>query len=67
MDLNISKNFAVTERVRVALSGDFFNLFNTPQFDQPEGDINDGGAFGTVTSLRYASEREIQAGLRVTF
>jgi hypothetical protein len=42
-------------------------LFNTPQFDQPEGDINDGGAFGTVTSLRYASEREIQAGLRVTF
>ena len=67
MDLNVSKTFAVSERVRVQFSGDFFNLFNTPQFNQPDGNINDGGAFGTVTSLRVDSQREIQAGLRVTF
>jgi hypothetical protein len=29
--------------------------------------MNDGGQFGEVTSLRYASEREIQLSLRVTF
>jgi len=67
MDLNVSKTFAVTERFQVALSGDFFNLFNTPQFNQPDGNISHGAAFGTVTSLRVDSQREIQAGLRVTF
>jgi len=89
MDLNLSKTFAVTERVRVQFSGDFFNLFNTPQFNQPNGDLTGAtvcpasgligttpctpwtivsqGSFGTVTSLRVDSQREIQAGLRVTF
>ena len=67
MDLNVSKTFAATERVRIQFSGDFFNLFNTPQFNQPDGNINDGGAFGTVTSLRVDSQREIQVGLRVSF
>ncbi len=67
MDLNLSKTFAVTERVRVQFSGDFFNLFNTPQFNQPDGNLNDGGAFGTVTSIRVDSQREIQAGLRISF
>ncbi len=66
MDLNISKTFAVTERIKVGFSGDFFNLFNTPQFNQPDGNVSHG-SFGTVTSLRVDSQREIQAGLRVTF
>jgi Carboxypeptidase regulatory-like domain len=66
MDLNVSKNFAVSERVRVAFSGDFFNLFNTPQFNQPDGNVSHG-SFAQVTSLRVDSQREIQAGLRVTF
>jgi hypothetical protein len=66
MDLNVSKTFAVTERVRIGLSGDLFNLFNTPQFNQADGNLNDG-TFGTVTSLRVDSQREIQAGLRVSF
>lgn len=39
MDLTVSKDFAVTERVRATFSGDFFNLFNTPQFNQPNGDL----------------------------
>ena len=66
MDLNISKTFAVTERIKIGFSGDFFNLFNTPQFNQPDGNFSHG-SFGTVTSLRVDSQREIQAGLRVTF
>lgn len=66
MDLNVSKTFTVTERVKVGFSGDFFNIANTPQFNQPDGNINDG-TFGTVTSLRVDSQREIQAGMRVIF
>jgi hypothetical protein len=67
MDLAISKSFNFTERFRGELAGQFFNIANTPQFSQPDGNMNDGGQFGEVTSLRYASEREIQLSLRVTF
>ena len=66
MDLNFSKTVAVTERVRVQFSGDFFNLFNTAQFSQPDGNKNNG-TFGTVTSIRVDSQREIQAGIRMSF
>jgi hypothetical protein len=67
MDLTVSKTLAATERFHIALSGDFFNLFNTAQFSQPDGNMNDGGQFGKVTTIRYDSQRQIQAGLRVTF
>jgi hypothetical protein len=67
MDLSVGKTLAFTERVRFTFSGDFFNLMNTPQFSQPDGNLNDGGNFGKVTSLRYASEREIQLSFHVNF
>ena len=66
MDLNVSKTVAVTERIKIGFSGDFFNLFNTPQFNQPDGNVSHG-TFAQVTSLRVDSQREIQAGLRITF
>lgn len=66
MDLNVAKTFVFSERVHAEFSGDIFNLFNTPQFSQPDGNMNDGN-FGKVTSLRYASEREIQVSFRVSF
>jgi hypothetical protein len=67
MDLSLSKTFAATERFRVSFSGDFFNLFNTVQFSPPDGNLNDGGQFGKVTSIGLDSQREIQLSLRVTF
>ena len=67
VNLTISKSFVLTERFRVAFSGDFFNLFNTPQFSQPDGNMNDGGNFGKITSLGFDSQREIQLSLRVSF
>ena len=67
VDLNIAKTFRFAERVHAELSGDIFNLFNHPQFSQPDGNLNDGGNFGKITSLRYASEREIQVSFRVSF
>jgi hypothetical protein len=67
VDLSVSKNFIFTERFRGEFRGEFFNLFNTPQFDQPHGNMNDGGNFGKVTSLRFDSQREIQFSIRLSF
>jgi len=67
MDLAVSKNFNLTERFKLQFQGQIFNIANTPQFSQPDGNLNDGGKFGEVTSTAYASEREIQLSLRVTF
>ena len=66
VNLSFSKTFAFTERFRLTFDGDFFNLFNTPQFAQPDGNRNDGN-FGKITSLAFDSQREIQLSLRVTF
>jgi hypothetical protein len=67
MDLSVAKVFPFTERVHGELRGEFFNLFNTPQFSPPDGNLNDGGGFGKVTTIRLDSEREIQLGFRVSF
>ena len=37
------------------------------QFSQADGNMNDGGQFGEVTSLRYQSERVLQLSIRITF
>ncbi len=67
LDLTIGKTFTFTERVHAKFSADFFNMFNTPQFNQPDGNMNDGGNFGKITSLRFDSQREVQVGLRISF
>jgi len=67
MDLAVSKIFPFTERVHGELRGEFFNIMNTPQFSPPDGNLNDGGKFGEVTSLRLDSQREVQVTLRVSF
>lgn len=67
MDLSVAKTFPLTERIHGELRGEFFNLFNTPQFSPPDGNFNDGGQFGKVTSIRLDSQREIQLTFRVSF
>lgn len=67
MDLSLRKSFGFTERFRGELRGEFFNLFNTPQYSPPDGNLNDGGQFGKVTTLRFDSQREVQVTLRLSF
>jgi hypothetical protein len=62
----VGKTFKFTERINAKFSADFFNMFNTPQFSPPDGNMNDGN-FGKITSLRLDSQREIQFGFRVSF
>lgn len=66
VNLSVGKTFKLTERFSTDFKGEFFNLFNTAQFSQPDGNQNDGN-FGRITSLAFDSQREIQLSLRVNF
>ena len=56
VDFSMFKNFGITERVKLQFRAEFFNLFNTPQFNVPNRGLNTGGGFlpqraanGTIT------------------
>jgi len=52
------------EGMRVELRGDFFNIFNRTNFNEPVGTFGTP-TFGQVTSARAA--RTIQLGLKLWF
>jgi len=63
-DVSLQKQFAITERVKFELRGEFINLFNTPQFQAPARTVR-GATFGEISSAQY--ERNGQIALRLTF
>jgi len=63
-DVSFQKQFAVTERVKFEVRGEFINLFNTPQFNAPARNVT-GATFGEITGAQY--ERNGQIALRLTF
>jgi hypothetical protein len=65
-DVSLFKNVALTERYKMELRAEVFNVTNTPQFTNPDGNIQDGN-FGQVTATRQASERQMQMAVRFTF
>jgi hypothetical protein len=50
-DLGISKMIPVNEAMHFEIRGEFFNIFNHAQFNNPSGDIS-SATFGNVTSAR---------------
>ncbi len=50
-DFGLTKRIAITEKMAFEIRGEFFNIFNHPQFRNPSGDIS-GGSFGIVSSAR---------------
>jgi hypothetical protein len=67
IDFSVLKSFTLFERFKFQLRGESFNLFNTPTFGNPNGNI-DSGAFGTITGLAPNSgPRNIQLGLKLYF
>jgi len=63
-DLGISKNFPVTERVRVLFRAEAFNLLNHSNFTAPDGNISNT-TFGVITSTY--PPRQLQFALKVQF
>ncbi len=66
VDFSVAKTLKFTESIRSEFRTEFFNIFNHPQFGQPNGDVTSGD-FGKVTGTRFRSSRQIQMGLRLMF
>lgn len=65
VDLSLSKTIDLSERLRIQIRADAFNVFNTPQLGLPNASIGAIGA-GSITELSGVP-RQIQLGLRVSF
>ncbi len=66
LDFSLFKDFAIRERATLQFRAESFNLFNHPQYLQPNGDLTSSG-FGSITSTRFSSERQLQFVARVSF
>lgn len=74
IDLSLLKNTKVTERVTAQFRADVFDLFNHPNFGQPNRIVSfaAGNTFGQITSTRFpvgdsGSSRQIQLALKLIF
>jgi hypothetical protein len=65
IDFSLFKNFRCTERARLQVRAEAFNLFNSPQFGFPGQALN-ATAFGII-SAQANSPRQVQLGLKVIF
>ncbi len=65
MDFSLFRSFNVTERLNLQFRADAANFFNSPHFNNPNGDFT-SGAFLTITSAKD-DERQFRFGLRLSF
>jgi len=64
-DVSIQKDTRMNERLNMQFRAEFFNLFNTTQFLNPDGNFSDGTDFGKVKRAR--DPRQIQFALKFNF
>jgi hypothetical protein len=65
VDWSVQKLFALSERRRLQLRGDLFNLFNNVHFNAPGANLSSASAFEKITSA--GEPRIIQLALLVEF
>ena len=67
LNASLARVFAIRERIRLQIRGEFFNALNSPPYGPPNGSIT-AVNFGQVTSLTTASPgRIVQLGARLSF
>jgi len=68
VDFGVGKGFKLTESAKFTFEGNFFDLFNHPNFNTPDGNVIDG-TFGQSTSTftSQGGHRVIQLALRFDF
>jgi len=74
MDVGAGRHISLTERVHLEFRAEFFNIFNHPQYGQPQSDFSAGaGVFGRIIStvntgpVGTGTPRQIQFALKVAF
>ncbi|MGA7027396.1 MAG: TonB-dependent receptor [Candidatus Acidiferrales bacterium] len=71
-DMVIAKNSKITERFTLEFRSEFYNVFNHPNFQQPDNFITDGALFGQ-SSLEVGRNdgttgaRQLQFGMKLHF
>ena len=63
--MNITRLFQMTERWQLQVRGDFFNVLNHANWNDPGTTVSSSGTFGAVTS--FGSPRIIQMAVKVFF
>jgi hypothetical protein len=66
VDLSLFKTFKLGSRGGLEVRLESFNLFNTPQYTQPNNVVVDPN-FGKITGTRLNTERQFQLAGRLTF
>jgi hypothetical protein len=51
-DMGLTKRIPISEQKAFEIRGEFFNIFNHAQFNNPSGNISNQANFGIVTSAR---------------
>ena len=72
LDSRLGKETSFHERFKIEISADFFNIFNHPNFFDPQVNINNPANFGVISQQlvpadRTQGSRWIELGLRVSF
>lgn len=66
-DLSLFRTFSLQERYKLELRGEFYNLTNTPHFQNPSGNISTAN-FGIITqTLNGYGNRQVQVAARFLF
>jgi hypothetical protein len=71
-DAVLNKQIGFTERVKLNIRFEFYNLFNRVQFNQPDNLLADAALFGHSTSEYIRPDfttgaRQIQLGMKISF
>jgi hypothetical protein len=66
LDLGVHKTFGITEKTRLQLRLEAFNVFNHPQFTAPSGNVFTNTLSGTRIT-RARENRDIQLALKIFF
>jgi hypothetical protein len=82
-DASLFKDFAITERVKAEFRFQAYNVFNHPQFNNPDTNVHDGvnvagstteyttgintNGFGTINGIRQYSERQLEFAAHINF
>jgi hypothetical protein len=65
-DLSLFRKFVIREGMDLQFRAEAFNLTNTPQLENPAGNVSAQGSFMTITSA-LQTQRNIRFGLRLGF